>query len=299
MSEKRSNSPPSTAPALPPGRRASIASGTSFSELFSRPANAAPQQPPPSPSINIPGSIISSASAQAQQRRRMSITTLGLSGSPTQSSPFSSAKAMRRESVSSSVLSGSPNMEDSVIEENENDTPMTSPSTPFARRLSFGAQAFRERVGGGCSNGRYPSGNPALARKRALSTANSTSFLAFPTDVAAASTSTNNPQNNKSNSSFWRSVGEGFNWPEALRSRAERAPSLGVFPPTSPTLTQGSPPSPSSTYSQHHRRAASVATMEQPTTLPPESAQKLKQQPKQRPKPDYFQEKILRGDFMD
>ncbi|ODH33893.1 hypothetical protein ACO22_03256 [Paracoccidioides brasiliensis] len=278
MSEKRSNSPPSTAPALPPGRRASIASGT-FSELFSRPANAAPQQPPPSPSINIPGSIISSASAQAQQRRRMSITTLGLSGSPTQSSPFSSAKAMRRESVSSSVLSGSPNMEDSVIEENENDTPMTSPSTPFARRLSFGAQAFRERVGGGCSNGRYPSGNPALARKRALSTANSTSFLAFPTDVAAAS--------------------EGFNWPEALRSRAERAPSLGVFPPTSPTLTQGSPPSPSATYSQHHRRAASVATMEQPTTLPPESAQKLKQQPKQRPKPDYFQEKILRGDFMD
>ncbi|OAT05254.1 hypothetical protein, variant [Blastomyces gilchristii SLH14081] len=249
MSQNPSNSTSSGPSARPRGRRASVASAASFSELFARPGNAGLPQPPPTAAVNIPGSIMSSASAQAQQRRRMSITTLGLSGSPTQqSSPFGSAPAgMRRGSISSSVISGSPTREDSVLEENGNDTPITSPTSPFPHRVSFGAQAFRDRVGSASANG------------------------------------------------------EGFNWPEALRTRAERAPSFGSFPPTSPTAgSHGSPPS-STPHSKHHQRAASIAAMEQPIQdiRDTHKRQQKQQQRKPKPKPDYFQEKILRGDFMD
>ncbi|QSS57388.1 hypothetical protein I7I53_11545 [Histoplasma capsulatum var. duboisii H88] len=300
MSEDPSNSTssasaaPSAPSARPRGRRASIASGTSFSELFTRHgSSAASPQPPPTVSINIPGSIMTSANAQAQQRRRTSISTLGLSGSPTQqSSPFGSAPGMRRGSISSSAMSGSPTWEDSVLEENGNDTPMSSPTAPFTRRVSFGAQAFRDRVGSASANGRYPSGNSTVAGRRAPSTASSTSS-------PAASTHKTNPQNNSSNPSSWRPLGEGFNWPEALRTRAERAPSFGSFPPSSPTAGfHGSPPNHSSApHFKHHQRAASIATMEQPVREMRDTQQQPK--PKQKPKPDYFQEKILRGDFMD
>ncbi|PGH18767.1 hypothetical protein AJ79_00180 [Helicocarpus griseus UAMH5409] len=287
MSDGRSNSPPS---APPRGRR------PSFSDLFARPGNAAPPQPPPSGAMNVPGSIMSTANAQAQQRRRMSITTLGLSGSPTQSGPFTSP-GMRRESVSSSAMSGSPSREGSVVEENENDTPMTSPTSPFARRVSFGAQVLRDRMGSGSTNGRYPSGSPVMARQRAPSTASNTSPSGNAASSAAASTHNNHPQNNKSNPPSWRPLGEGFNWPEALRTRAERAPSFGGFSPTSPNAPQG----PSPTHSQHHQRSASIATMEHPIKDPREmqAQPQRQQQPRQKPKPDYFQEKILRADFMD
>ncbi|KAL2365597.1 hypothetical protein RJZ56_001474 [Blastomyces dermatitidis] len=283
MSQNPSNSTSSGPSARPRGRRASVASAASFSELFARPGNAGLPQPPPTAAVNIPGSIMSSASAQAQQRRRMSITTLGLSGSPTQqSSPFGSAPAgMRRGSISSSVISGSPTREDSVLEENGNDTPITSPTSPFPRRVSFGAQAFRDRVGSASANGRHPSGISAVAEQRAPSTASSTSSTGSAGISVAAS--------------------EGFNWPEALRTRAERAPSFGSFPPTSPTAgSHGSPPS-STPHSKHHQRAASIAAMEQPIQdiRDTHKRQQKQQQRKPKPKPDYFQEKILRGDFMD
>jgi hypothetical protein len=41
----------------------------------------------------------------------------------------------------------------------------------------------------------------------------------------------------------------------------------------------------------HHQRAASIAIMEQPT-------REIPKEPRQN-KPDFFQEKILRADFMD
>lgn len=63
---------------------------------------------------------------------------------------------MRRGSESSSVMSTSPPTEQAVLEENENETPMTSPTSPFARRVSFGAHMLRDRVGSGSGNGRYP-----------------------------------------------------------------------------------------------------------------------------------------------
>lgn len=71
---------------------------------------------------------------------------------------------------------------------------------------------------------------------------------------------------------------EGFNWSENLRSRAERTSSItgqGGFG--------------SFGRSAGHDRAKSVATMEQPPVAPPK--------PKEKPRPDHFQERILKGDF--
>ncbi|KAJ6009804.1 hypothetical protein N7499_004795 [Penicillium canescens] len=158
-----------------------------------------------------------SQSNQANQRR-LSISTLGLSGSPTQTA-FGNQN-FRRGSISSS-LGSVPNTDDAIAEDAEE-----SPNSQFARRVSFGAQALRDARG-----------------------------------------STGN--------------GEGFNWSEALRSRAERAPSLGA--PVSPQAQQR--------QSGYHQRAASIASMEQPGREMPRQAKQNK--------PDFFQEKILRGDFMD
>ncbi|QQK47745.1 hypothetical protein Pdw03_5380 [Penicillium digitatum] len=153
---------------------------------------------------------------QQFNQRRLSITTLGLSGSPTQASAFGGNRNFRQGSLSSSMGSNVP-IEDTL----EDDQGIgTSPNSQFGRRVSFGAQALRDARAGSIGNG------------------------------------------------------EGFNWSEALRSRAERAPSLGG--PVSPQAAQ---------------RAASIASMEQPS-------REMPRQPKQN-KPDFFQEKILRGDFMD
>ena len=72
----------------------------------------------------------------------MSVSTLGLSGnSPPQASPFM-AGASRRGSISSAGT-GSAYVDESVIEEGD-----ASPTTPIARRMSFGARALRDRAGG-------------------------------------------------------------------------------------------------------------------------------------------------------
>jgi hypothetical protein len=95
--------------------------------------------------------LFSAATGRGTQRRRTSITTLGLSGSsPTQVAAFNPGPlpTMRRASTSSSQTSTSPNTENAVLEENEQESPeSSSPVTPFARRVSFGTQAIRDRVG--------------------------------------------------------------------------------------------------------------------------------------------------------
>ena len=68
-------------------------------------------------------------------------------------------------------------------------------------------------------------------------------------------------------------AGEGFNFAENLRSRAERSSISGVNPISSPTA-------------QHHR-AKSVTVMEPPA----------REMPKVAKVPDAFQERILKGDF--
>ncbi|KAI2814832.1 hypothetical protein CBS63078_10522 [Aspergillus niger] len=226
MSNDRSTSPISVPTPSSRQRRASLASGISFSDYLSRSGSQGAAGAPPGSMANAV------AGSQPNQGRRLSITTLGLSGSPTQTSPFG-PRHIRHGSISSSVGSNSANLEEAVVEDNENGPPNATPSSPFTRRLSFGAQALRDARGGSIGNG------------------------------------------------------EGFNWSEALRTRAERAPSLGVMSPNSPqsqhAVNMG--------HQNHHQRAASIASMEQP-------AREMPKQPKQN-KPDFFQEKILRGDFMD
>lgn len=242
----------------PPSPNTSRRRRSSFTELFQKPANIVP--PPPG---SQPRPVYAPGTVPAGQQRRMSLNTLGLSGSPTQPSPFTPTP-MRRGSVSSSVMSTSPTMEQAVVEETDEETPMATSPSSFARRVSFGAQALRN-ANGIC--------HPSLRSEQVA-------------DIA--STLQPYSQNIIANLPFSPQLGEGFNWPESLRLKAERAPSLGSFPPTSPTMTH--PVS-------HHQRSASIATMEAP---PPERVEPPKQsQSKSRPKPDYFQEKILRADFMD
>lgn len=217
MSNHSSTPPISVPPSSSRQRRASIASGFSFPEYRSG-----------SQSLGGPqtGSMATAmANAQTNQGRRLSITTLGLSGSPTQPLQYGN-RNFRQGSISSSVGSSPGNNEEAVAEDVENSPSGGMPRSPFARRLSFGAQALRDARAGSIGNG------------------------------------------------------EGFNWSEALRARAERGPI-----------------SPNSAQSQQaqqapHRRAASIASMDQP-------AREMPKQPKQNNKPDFFQEKILRGDFMD
>lgn len=136
----KDNSPPPTA--IPtPNRRASFSPGQKFSELFGRSPTNNGSGPPlyPSPIATA------AANAQAQQRRRMSITSLGLSGSPTQVSAFAGLRA-RQDSVSSGT-SPSASIDESAVEEGDA-APNESPSSPFARRMSFGARALRDVKGG-------------------------------------------------------------------------------------------------------------------------------------------------------
>lgn len=262
MSDDRSTSPISVPASENRPRRGSFASSLPFSDLFSK---QSPQQ--------------TGNNTQPNQQRRLSITTLGLSGSPTQTSTFGS-RAFRRGSLSSSWGS-MPNNEEAVTEDAEGTSPNVTPSSPFARRVSFGAQALREARAGSIGNGRYPPPSSSLAgARRTASTAVAGSSIPGPSPPSrspASASSSAAPLEERSNPS--RRPGEGFNWTEALRHRAERAPSISG--PVSPQLNGR----------QAHQRAASIATMEQPV-------REIPKQPKQN-KPDFFQEKILRGDFMD
>ncbi|KAF3481745.1 uncharacterized protein GIQ15_04504 [Arthroderma uncinatum] len=350
-----SNSPPAT-PIAPRSRRASI------TEMFSRPSNGGPPPLNTNASNAAPLFTAAAAASNAQQqphRRRMSITTLGLSGSPTnQSAPFGQAVAgatpttapaappsgrRRRGSMSSSILSSSPTMEQAVVEEEDeegDDTPLPTSASPFARRVSF---SFRDRAAS--INGIYQSlsipvpsfkyHTTSIHHGRGGSLVNAL-FVIFTPHILILENV------NADNTSV--QTGEGFNWPEALRTRAERAPSLaGSFsmhqqqqgqgqghghgqahqqplsagssttstsPSSSPSLSSSFS---SGSFSGKHHRSASVATMEaykpppkellerHPSSPPPPTQQQRsqQQQAKPRPKPDYFQEKILRADFMD
>ncbi|KAI9717301.1 MAG: hypothetical protein M1812_004828 [Candelaria pacifica] len=251
----KDNSPPASPPSPNHSRRASFSPGQPFSDMFGRASTNSGAANGTSP---YPGPIsVAAANAQAAQRqRRMSVSTLGLSGnSPTQSSPFGNGRS-RRDSVSSSN-SGSTGIDESAVEEGD---AVTSPITPFGRRMSFGARALRDaRAGNGNANGRASTlASSPTTKGRGLS-----SF-----------TSTRPPSGTISDNDTRRS-GEGFNWSEALRSRAERT-SIS-FPPNT-----NAPPAQS-----QHQRAQTVTTMEQPA----------KEMPKASKAPDHFQERILKGDF--
>ncbi|GFF23545.1 hypothetical protein IFM61606_08863 [Aspergillus udagawae] len=227
MSNDRSTSPISVPSSSAHQRRPSLSSGFSFTDYLSRSGNSGA---PPGGHTSHMASTVNNV--QPNQRRRLSISTLGLSGSPTQTAPFG-VRNPRHGSLSSSVGS-SPNADEAAVDDTDNGSSSVPPSSPFARRLSFGAQAMRDVRGGSIGNG------------------------------------------------------EGFNWSEALRTRAERAPSIGGI---SPIAGQSQQHVATAEHQRYHQRAASIASMEQP-------AREIPKHPKQN-KPDFFQEKILRGDFMD
>ncbi|KAL1588451.1 hypothetical protein WHR41_02951 [Cladosporium halotolerans] len=232
--------PTSTSQSPPRTRRSSFA-GQTFADIFGGSGRQSGSAPRNVPSNNgdaqqgqYPGPI-TTAAAQAQ-RRRMSLTTLGLSGSPTAQSPFSSMRG-RRESFSS-ANSGS--IDESAIEDEF--ASRDQPTTPFARRMSFGARAMRDIRSSTGGSGGGGDGSP--------------------------------PAN-----------GEGFNWSENLRSRAERTTSISGASGGGGGGGVGLP-----LGSNNHARAKSVATMEAPV-------REIPAQPKVSKKPDHFQERILKGDF--
>ncbi|CAF9924704.1 MAG: hypothetical protein HETSPECPRED_005665 [Heterodermia speciosa] len=247
MSEE--NSPPPT-PASSSSRRASFSQGQKFSDLFGR----SPTGMNPGTST-YPGPITTAAANAQAQRRRSSITALGLAGSPTQS-----VLAHRRDRTESWSSGGTNSIDENAIEEGDA-APSTSPSSPFGRRLSFGARAYQEaRLKSGGDNGNSTSSSTAHARVPSSSQRS-------PSDYAKR----------LSNQSNQRS-GEGLKWSEQLRSRAERSSSI-----TSPTTA-----------------APGFLSRESPKSVPNAAAQPAaQQQPVQyeRPKPDAFQERILKGDF--
>ncbi|KAH7077171.1 hypothetical protein FB567DRAFT_534668 [Paraphoma chrysanthemicola] len=283
-----SNSPPLHSPGATERRRASVTAQT-FQDLFGR-SNSYVGQTSSASGVSGP---ITTAAANAQ-RRRLSLTTIGLGAAPGQTSPFQNPRT-RTESISS-ANSGS--VDESPFEDDyapSNSATSSNPATPFARRLSFGARALRDvRQSNGSvgnQNGRpsiHKASSPPTGRGRGLSSLSRS--LPSPLSLLVGPLS---PRSSRSASisHIWPPIaehvtehsersfdddiltspftGEGYNFAENLRSRAERGSVSG--PP--PMLG--------------HQRAKSVAIMEPP----------VREMPKQPKVPDAMQERILKGDF--
>lgn len=148
-------------PRSPSERRASFTPGTALSEIFGRSPTNQNGNP------TYPGQIATAAAnAQAHQRRRTSIASLGMAGSPTQTSPFGNLSNCHNSFGSST--SPSTSIEENAIEEGDAAPP--TPSSPFARRMSFGARALRDvRTGTGNANGRSSNQMAPSVKGRGLS----------------------------------------------------------------------------------------------------------------------------------
>lgn len=276
-------------------RRSSITQAA-LSNLFQR-----------GPSSGSTGPPFPNGGSNDSQRRRLSITTIGLSGT----SPTNTATFMRRGSLSTS----SDSIDENAIE--DEDGPFggsrTAPNTPFVRHMSFGGNSTMRgyRQGGSPGNGNNPTSPPSsqLGRSHsghrsqrlpsqsqaqgssisaALSATGRRSSIVMPASSFSQASNTKHPRATSDNPPS-RADQPGFNWSEQLRTRAESSvtgarPSFSFASGTG----FGSPPR----GAPHHDRAGSVSEMPQPPAQA--SAVKLKQE---RPKPDAFQERILKGDF--
>ncbi|KAK3329778.1 hypothetical protein B0H66DRAFT_527157 [Apodospora peruviana] len=268
-------------------RRGSVSSAA-LSNLFR--ANSISQGP--SAATGFPGPL--TTAALNDQRRRLSITTLGLSGT----SPNSASTAfMRRGSLSTN----SDSIDESAVDD---DDARTAPTTPFTRRMSFGAQAMRG-VRAGTSPGNNGRPSPPLRRaSTAVRGSPSSPPLSSATagnytwgKISQASTA-NQPRAGSDMCPPSARSDQGFNWSDQLRSRAESTVTSG--PRASFSFTSGlssSPPragigggaGPLPAVSPHHDRAKSVSDM----PAPPASAPRARAPQK----PDHIQERILKGDF--
>ncbi|KAG8165411.1 hypothetical protein KVR01_005686 [Diaporthe batatas] len=160
-------------------------------------------------------------------------------------------------------------------------------------------------------SGTSPTGNPAFNRRASLSTNNSDSVDEnaieeedYPSASRTAPVSPFTRRMSFGAPAAMRRPGgspgtgndQGFNWSEQLRSRAESTVASGQRPSFSfASGMTGSPPrtgvvAPPST----HDRNRSVSEM----PAPPAQTPKPRSPPRDtRPKPDAFQERILKGDF--
>jgi len=283
------NSPPNEASNR--ARRGSFTSQT-FNNIFGGSVNRSNSTSGPTPPFPGP---ITTAAAQ-DQRRRMSISTLGLSGtSPTQQSPFPFGG--RRGSVSTA---NSEAIDENAIDDDEGPG-RSNPSTPFVRRMSFGARALRTVRGSGSpgTTGRAPSyttaplpsipSGPRSAEALARSGSVPKSGVVTPPKSQNQANQASTQSKPRTASDYPLSArpgdGGGFNWSEQLRTRAESSVSQTQRPNFST--------SPSAKPMQMHERAKSVSEMPSPPTAVPAA-------PAPRPerkKPDAFQERILKGDF--
>ncbi|KAH7319927.1 hypothetical protein B0I35DRAFT_478226 [Stachybotrys elegans] len=271
------------------GQRRSSFSQATLNGIFQR-GNSVSGGTQPTPIVNDP------------HRRRLSITTLGLSGtSPNNAVPF----GMRRGSISTN----SDSIDESAIDEDDAvpGSARTAPTTPFVRHMSFGANAMRGfRPGGSPGNGNSPYSPPPPATGRPPSVRRAShvsstggpaspsptmgrraSHVLPPTSSLAQASNIKHPRTS-SDKPFSRIDQQGYNWSEQLRSRAESTVSSASRPSFS--FASGAGASPQNTA--QHDRTKSVSDMPQPPTQA--AAMKPKQE---RPKPDAFQERILKGDF--
>jgi hypothetical protein len=289
MSNDNSNNTPSAD--VPRQRRASL-TGNPITNLFQRGNTVT------TGTQVFPGGI--TTAALNDQRRRLSISTIGLGTSPTAvQTPF----GLRRGSVST-------NASDSVIDENAVDdeelpaNARTAPNTPFVRRMSFGTPAMRNIRGPSGTSPGGSNGRPSPPSRRDSTThgpptpPTSTSVSGFSWQAKRNSQASIATSPRAASDKFSVSVrpDQGFNWSEQLRSRAEsiaagaaRPVGLSASPPHGNTVGGGAAPAPrQQSISPGHDRTKSVSDMAAPPV----------QTPKPRPqKPDHFQERILKGDF--
>lgn len=262
-------------------RRGSFTQNT-FNAIFGGRSNSIAGQPNSASTAAFPTPV------NTAHGRRMSITTLGLSGvSPTQPSNMFLG---RRASVSTA---GSDSIDESAIEDDEGPTGRSLPATPYVRRLSFGAQAlFNSRQPGGVSPG--TAGRSPSTPKQPLETIDSgpRSKEALAAYARKASVS-QIPQASKSTlarqSSDFSSnrPGEGLNWGEQFRSRAESTVTRPSFS-TSPNASL-------------HRSHSSVQERKKSVDMPAPPAA-MPEAPR-RPsivmrRPDDVGERMLRGEFL-
>ena len=254
-------------------------------------------------------SYSTSAGPTSQIKRAVSVSTPGLGAtSPIQSSPFNAFAKQRRGSLSSSA-SGSPEFRNSfsdepvVIEEGDQmDVPMDTPGSPsFARRVSFGAQALRDVKGGSVGRigdgGRRPSSSLfTLSENHAPEGESVTSPVASKTATARGKSRglslccclcsmSSLFQNQKlpftaRKQLLTYSLGEAFNWSDALRDKTKRSPSFS-----------GS----ANPFASHTARAKPSIIA---AVAPPKEMPKAPVVPTKPTKPDHLGERMLRGDFM-
>ncbi|KAI1810957.1 hypothetical protein GGS20DRAFT_143069 [Poronia punctata] len=258
-------------------RRGSVTS-VAFSNLFNR-----------SNSISANGngnarkSSVSAAAAQ-DQRRRLSVTTLGLSGAspPSATTPF----GLRRGSISTNN-SDSTGIDESAIDDDE---AAKMPTSPFARRTSFGAQAMRTMRTGQTSPGPgmplQPPRRSSAAFARPVPTGSSS--VSSSTRRMSATQASNTPPTRTPSDMPPARSDNGYNWTEQLRYRAESS-LTGQRPSAGAAVQSGSPPR----GAPQHDRTKSVSDM----PAPPRQPEVMKPKQPERPKPDHMQERILKGDF--